>query len=75
MVLLKREWHPYKAKGLMCSTSFIMKEAMTAYDPVDEFDYSYQGAANRPPLFIAYRSNLVYYNRLRLGNIRLCLFV
>jgi hypothetical protein len=44
---MKREWRPYKATKIDVLSFIHEKKAVTAYDLVDRFDYSYQGARDR----------------------------
>lgn len=53
----RREWHPWKATKIDVLEFIYVKGAVTAYDLVDEFDYSYQGAKDR--LWQLHREKLI----------------
>jgi len=55
--LAKREWRPYKATKIDVLDFIHMKEAVTRYDLMDRFDYTYWGAHHR--LYLLYRQKLI----------------
>ena len=55
--LRRREWRPYEATKIDILDFIHMKEAVTAYDLVDGFDYSYKGAKQR--LWLLHREKLI----------------
>ena len=55
--LAKREWRRYKASKIDVLDFIHMKEAVTAYNLVDGFDYSYKGAKQR--LWLLHREKLI----------------
>lgn len=55
--LRRREWRPYKARKIDVLDFIHMKEAVTAHDLVDRFDYTYKGAKKR--LCLLHREKLI----------------
>lgn len=57
MALKKRQWHPWRATKIDVLEFIHLKEQITAHDLVEEFGYSYQGAANR--LWLLHQEKLI----------------
>ena len=55
--LSRRGWRPYKATKIDVLDFIHMKEAVTAHDLVDRFDYTYKGAKKR--LYLLHREKLI----------------
>lgn len=55
--LRQRQWRPYKATKLDVLDFIHLKEAVTVYDLVDRFEYSYKGAKQR--LWLLHRGKLI----------------
>ena len=55
--LAKREWRPYKARKIDVLDFIHLKGAVTVHDLIDEFDYSYWGAARR--IYLLHKEKLI----------------
>ena len=53
----QREWRPYKATKIDVLDFIHLKKVVTAYDLVDNFGYSLQGAKKR--LYLLHREKLI----------------